>query len=220
MARSPSGFLNEDTNQFGPGTDLVVALLAVLLVLTAVTSKLYTAEKAQNAVSDSVKVVVAHPGKKPTRQPETPPGGDFHLASEAFLAGEFKVRPVTELNDPASTRARVSRIVADYRAQAFQYVFVIGHSNRIDARDAEDVTDGARRQRNWEYAGRRAALIAAMIAEEMDPGELDRLVVMTTGEFDMRNPAEPMSQENAWVEVVFGKNWKPPSRMPPPLPRQ
>jgi hypothetical protein len=67
-------------------------------------------------------------------------------------------------------------------------------------------------QRNWDYASRRAALIAALIQEQLTEEQRDRVVVTTTGEFDMRDPSNPLSQENAYVEVVFGRAWKPPSR--------
>jgi hypothetical protein len=33
--------LSDDTNQFGPGSDLMISLAAVLLVLTVITSQVY-----------------------------------------------------------------------------------------------------------------------------------------------------------------------------------
>jgi hypothetical protein len=55
-------------------------------------------------------------------------------------------------------------------------------------------------------------LIAGVLQEHLDAEELDHLVAVTTGEADLRVPEQPLSQENAWVEVMFGKEWKPPYR--------
>jgi hypothetical protein len=186
--------LSEDTNQFGPGTDLTISLLALLLVIALITSHLYRQEKTRN---DDL----AAEGE-----------GNFKLASDAFTAGDFYVRPVTRLVDPASTDARVSRIVRDYRGLhgKYPYIFVIGHSNQIDDRTAEDRSVAARQRRNLEHALRRAVLITALMAQHLDDQERDRLVAVSTGEADLRNPRRPLSQENAWVEVVFGKEWKSP----------
>lgn len=188
--KSISAYLNEDSNQFGPGTDLMVSLLAVLLVMTLVTSQLYSREKSKNEQVE----------------------GTFRVATESFLAGDFHSRPVTRLVDPGQTEERVRRIVQEYHAQEFGYIFVVGHSNSTDDPHAEDPSPRARKQRNFEYAGRRAALIASMLEEHLTHEERDRLVVLTTGELDMRNPSHPESMENAWVEVVFGRDWKLPAR--------
>ena len=55
----------------------------------------------------------------------------------------------------------------------------------------------------------------APLADRLRPEQRDNVVVMTTGEFDLRDPADPGSHENAWVEVVFGRSWKLPSRRTP-----
>lgn len=212
MSRSLHALVSEDSNQFGPGSDLIVSLLAVLLVLTLVTTHLYRSEKARRAdmqhVNDSLRSIPKPPVPKQSE------GGDFRLAKESFSAAEFQVHPVTGLVDPAATREQVRRIVAEYHSIShdFPFIFVVGHSSQIDALGAADRSVSARRQRNWEYAGRRAARIAEMIAADLDSTETDRLVVVTTGEFDLRNPTHPNSSANAWVEVVFGKDWKPPAR--------
>jgi hypothetical protein len=186
MSRSLGAFLNEDTNQFGPGTDLIVAMLALLLVTTTITSQLYHREKTR-ARSEN-----------------------FRLATESFAAASFLPMPVDRLKDPGDTRRQVSRLVADYRQQDYPYIFVIGHANQIPTRGRE-MSTLERQQRNLEYAGRRAVAIAKLLAEKLEPQERARLVVVTTGEFDLRDPARPNSLNNAWVEVVFGKEWKPPS---------
>jgi hypothetical protein len=212
--------LSDDTNQFGPGTDLMISLVAVLLVLTVITSHLYGREKTradtadtrygrEKARADGVQErYEREKGQWDARTTE----GTFRMSVESFPAGDFYARPVTRLVNPALTGERVRRIVDEYHGQTFPFIFVIGHSNSIDDPSAPDHGRAARLQRNWEYAGRRAALVAALIDPYLGDEERDRLVVMTTGELDQRDPAQPLSQENAWVEVVFGKEWKPPSR--------
>jgi hypothetical protein len=222
--RSLSTYVNEDTNQFGPGTDLVIALLAMLLVMTLVTSYLYKLEaahshelagkydeeKAKNARYERDKAAA----DAAARAAKAAEGGNFKLASASFPAADFLPNPVTRLVNPARTANTVREIVDEYqRSRAeFPYVFVIGHSNELDDPRAADRGRLARLQRNWDYASRRAVLIASLIQERLSPDERDRMVVTTTGEFDLRDPERPLSQENAWVEVVFGRAWKPPSR--------
>src|SRR5947207_1039580 len=115
------------------------------MVMTFITSYLYKQEKKR--VDDL-----------------TNDGGNFKLAADSFSAADFHVRPVTKLVDPGRTVDRVRRIVADYRANepGYPYLFVIGHSNQIDDPTAKDKSVSARRQRNWEYAARRATLIAGL----------------------------------------------------------
>lgn len=216
--------LSDDTNQFGPGTDLMISLVAILLVLTVVTSQLYGRQKlhAQRAadvharlrerfVRDSVALEAARRLLAEQAAAQQRAAGAFRVASESFPAADFHARPVTRLVNPQLTRDRVSRIVDEYHRQDFPFIFVIGHSNSLDNPTAADHSRAARLQRNWEYAHRRAALIAALIEQRLTDAERDRLVVMTTGELDMRDPSNPLSQANAWVEVVFGREWKPPS---------
>jgi hypothetical protein len=183
-------FLSEDSNQFGPGTDLIISLLAILLVMTLLIAHLYNQEVNNNQ------------------------GGNFQLASEFFPAGDFYLRPVTRHIDPQKTAQKVKMIVEDYKriSNEFKYIFIIGHSNQVDDPNAEDKSYMARLQRNWEYAGRRAGVIAALIQAHLTDEQKNRLVVITTGEFDLKVPSEPNSQENAYVEVIFGKDWKPPFR--------
>lgn len=104
-------FLSEDSNQFGPGTDLILSLLAVLLVITLISSYLYSQEKNKNDLNQRE-------------------GGNFKLASESFLAADFYTRPVTRLVDPQKTDLRVKKIARDYNQsqKEFPYIFIIGHS--------------------------------------------------------------------------------------------
>lgn len=193
--------LSDDTNQFGPGTDLTISLLAVLLVISLITSHLYRAE---------------HDRATRLQAEMDGPGGNFRLSSEFFTAADFHPRPVTRLVDPRKTRARVARIVRDYRQSAGEYpfIFVIGHSSTLDDPDAKDRSVNGRRRRNMEYALRRAALITSLLQEELHESEVERLIAASSGEFDLKKPSSPTSQENAWVEVVFGREWKVPGHAP------
>jgi len=188
--------LSEDTNQFGPGTDLTISLIALLLVIALITSHLYQQEKSRNDLHDAE-------GE-----------GTFKLASDAFTAGDFYPLPVTQLIDPAATDVRVRRIVEDYRQYAgkYPYIFVIGHSNQIDDLKAKDRSVSARRSRNLDHALRRAVVIAGLMQQHLSDDEREHLLAVSTGEADLRDPRKPRSQENAWVEVAFGKEWKIPSR--------
>lgn len=191
--------INDDTNQFGPGTDLMISLLAVLLVIALITSHLYRQQMNENA--------------RLHEEMREKDGGHFKLASEFFTAADFYPRPVTKLRDTGMTSARIARIVNDYRSgdEQFPYIFVIGHSSTLDDPSAADQSIAARRQRNLEYALRRAALIAGLMQQQLTDRENEHLVAVTTGELDLRVPSRPLSQENAWVEVVFGREWKIPS---------
>jgi len=222
--------LSDDTNQFGPGTDLTVSILAVMLVISLITSHLYTDEKSRRQLTerrnqdlvaktaalsravDDAKTAERARSAELTELKNPAPGGNFKLAAEFFTAADFHARPVTRVLDRRGTAARVARIVDDYRRSSaeYPYIFVIGHSSMLDDPDAADRRENARRSRNMEYALRRAALITAMMQEQLTAEENERLVAASTGEFDLRNPAEPLSQENAWVEVVFGREWKLP----------
>lgn len=208
--------LSDDTNQFGPGTDLTISLLAVMLVIALITSRLYEEQKAiTNTQAERMVWLETHQEKPaPPPPPKEQDGGHFRPASEFFTAADFHAYPVTRLVDRRGTNTRIENIVAEYRRlkHEYPYIFVIGHSNRLDDPRANDQRAPARQKRNLEYALRRAALISGLMQEELDADELDHLVAVTTGEADLRNPDEPLSQENAWVEVMFGKEWKPPYR--------
>ena len=194
-------FINEDTNQFWPGTDLIISLVAVLMVISLITGNLYSLEKARSRDQQKRLDALEH-------------GGNFRLSQQFFPAGDFQVKPVTQLTNPSESNGKVAAIVREYRAneQQFPFMFIVGHSSEVDDPNASDKTYGARLQRNWEYAGRRAAVIADLIQDNLGPSEKQRIIVMTTGEFDLRMPDRPYAQENAWVEVVFGREWKLPAQ--------
>lgn len=207
--------LNDDTNQFGPGSDLMISLAAVLMVLTVITTHQYGRQK-DRVEEEAARCATAEADRvrdstRYAAEAAAAAGGAFRVATESFPAADFHPRPVTRLVNAEQTGLRVDRIVEDYRRQDFPYIFVIGHSSAVDDPSAPDRSRGARLRRNWEYAGRRATLIAALIEEHLSAAERSRLVVMSAGEFDMRLPSDSLSQENAWVEVVFGKEWKLPS---------
>ena len=188
--------LADDTNQFGPGTDLTISLVALLLVITLITTFEYQKTRIEN---DLLR------GEQDSR---------FQLAHDSFSAADFKTWPVTELVNPAGTRARVARIADEYRSGKLRYpfIFVIGHSNLVDDPTARDRSTAARRARNMEFALRRATVIASLLQARLHDDEFERLVAVTSGEADLRDPRHPYASQNAWVEVVFGKEWKIPAK--------
>jgi hypothetical protein len=219
--RRLSEFITEDTNQFGPGTDLIVSLVAVLMVMTLIISNLYQIERRRSQSLgkekhdyESLQKLLEEQKK---RLETFERGGNFRLSGEFFPAGDFQFKPVTKLTDLEHTRMKVNEIVREYQtSQAqFPFIFVVGHSNQIDDPAAEDKTYGARLQRNWEYAGRRAGVIADLIQANLTAEQKEKIVVMSAGEFDLRAPADPFAEENAWVEVVFGRDWKLPAQKRP-----
>lgn len=220
--RRLSDFITEDTNQFGPGTDLVVSLAGVLLVMVLISSVLYRQEtKRADSAGESARELkletqrlqelLRQQGQKIKALER---GGNFKLAAQSFLAADFMMRPVTQLKDPAQAEGKIFSIVQEYQVvqSELPFIFVVGHSNHIDDPDALDQSYGARLQRNWEYAGRRAGVIASLLQEHLTAEQRERIVVVSTGEFDLKVPEDAFSIENAWVEVVFGKEWKLPAR--------
>jgi hypothetical protein len=188
-------FLSEDSNQYGPGTDLIISLLAVLLVMIFISSHM-------NA--QLVK----------ERDAQLANGGSFKPGPKAFEAADFRKNPYWELSDRADALKKVREIMRAYRESqdTYRFIFVVGHASSADAEDAADRSPTARMIRNWGYAGGRAAVVSSLLQEFLNaPGEKDKLVVCSTGEFDLKAPKSD-SDENAYVEVFFGKDWKPPVR--------
>lgn len=226
-------FISEDSNQFGPGTDLVIAMMGVLLVMILVSGQMYSRERRQNTDTrkhyaeeqrghEKLKLSYAELRSKYEelllkQQTTADAAGKFKLASHYFSAGSFHARPVDRLLDPAQSAEMVERIVQEYEGLSGEYpfIFVIGHSNQMDDPYAEEQGPAARLRRNWVYAARRAGVVAELIQSRLPPEQRERIVVVTTGEFDLKVPSEPLSQENAMVEVIFGKEWKPPARLTP-----
>lgn len=221
-----------DGDEFGPGTDLVVSLVAVLLIILVAGVTLYTqvekdlkdaraAISARDADIDNYKGNMALLELKLAQlksemddlMAKTESGGNFRMASERFTAGYFKTYPVGELVNPREAARHIDVILQEYRLwqDDFPFLFVIGHANEIDVRNPADPSISGRRQRNWYFAGKRAAVIARMLEERIGEAEKDRIVVASTGEFDMKTPLRPSSSENAFVEVVFARDWKLPA---------
>jgi hypothetical protein len=150
-------------------------------------------------------MVVFRPGEKPI-----PP---FQLAKEKFESGDFLSYPVESFANPAETSKRLDSIALEHKQieSTYPYIFVVGHANSKDDPTAVDKTEPARLERNWNFAGRRAALIAKEIQKRLTELQREKIVLVSAGEFDKQDPANPLGQENAWVEVVFGRDWKPPS---------
>jgi len=181
-------YLSEDSNQYGPGTDLMVSLMALLLVMTFINGALYKLEQGD--------------------------GRDrFKLANKSFDAGDFLPKPFRKFVDEPAAMAKIKAIALEYQTvkENYPYIFVIGHSSEIDIPNPDDPSDPAKWVRNWDFAGERAVLISKFLQKELDKQDHDKLVVVSTGEFDKKDPT-PGSQANARVEVVFGNDWKPPSR--------
>lgn len=182
--RDLSKLASDDGDMFGPGSDLVISLFAVLLIVIAIGGKLYQENEEAK----------------------------FKTSGISFSAGMFKLNPVTEPLNPKETKKLVGEIFQEYEQVKSQYpfVFIIGHSNEIDDPQASDKSLRKRLERNWVFAGRRAAVIAGLLQEFLPDSAKNKMVVVSTGEFDMKIPQEPTSQENSVVEVVFGKEWKLP----------
>lgn len=217
-----SDLVAEDSNQFGPGTDLLISVMAVLLVMIFISGHLYTSASKENrsykqayeterARAESLKSQLEDEKRKNAASER---GGSFTTSSVSFSAADFYTRPVTRLVDTLRAQQMVSTIVGEYESvqNEFPFIFVIGHANQIDDPSALDKSESARMERNWDYAGRRAGLIARLIQEHLTPDQKERIVVVSAGEMDMRAPQQPDSPDNAWVEVVFGKEWKLPTR--------
>ena len=184
-------FLSEDSNQYGPGTDLMVSLMSILLVITFINGFLY-------------------------KQATDKAGQDhFRIAKNSFDAGDFEIKPVLKFKDEQAAIEKIEAIAREYESLKGQwpYIFVIGHATEHNVLHPEDNSDPARWERNWNFAGERAARVSRLLQEKLKPEDRDNLLVISTGEFDKRDPV-PKSLENAWVEVVFGSEWKPKAGTP------
>jgi hypothetical protein len=211
--------INEDSNQFGPGTDLIICLLALLMIFVVIVSYLYGNEKRINAessadldncrktvekVSDELKGCKDDSEKLRKR-------GEFKPAGEFLVAGTFEQNPYYKLKDPEMTEIQVQSIVEKYNALSgeYPYIFVIGHANEVGLEGKPDLTYEERLRYNWEFAGVRSAVIANLIQKHLSEEEKNKIIIVSTGEFDLKIPDAPESSENAFVEVFFGNEWKP-----------
>jgi len=181
-------FLSEDSNQYGPGTDLMVSLMSILLVITFINGFLY---------------------KQATEKTNEDP---FMVAKISFDTGNFQRRPYRAFTDEHAAREKIKEIARQYEnvKGQYPYIFVIGHASDADVPNPEDPSPPAKWERNWNFAGERAALVSRFLQDELNLEDRDKLVVVSAGEFDQKDPnAPPESQVNALVRVVFGSKWNP-----------
>ena len=174
----------EDSNQFGPGTDLLISVMAVLLVMIFISGHLYTssikdirsykqAYEAEHSRAEAQKSQLEAEKKKNL---EVEGGGNFTTSSVSFPAADFFTRPVTRLVDPLRAQQMVNTIAAEYESvhNEFPFIFVIGHASTVDDPLALDKSESARMERNWEYAGRRAGLIARLVQDHLAADRKER----------------------------------------------
>ena len=138
--------------------------------------------------------------------------GRFKTAKNSFDAGEFEIKPVLKFKNEQDALEKIKAIALEYESLKGQwpYILVIGHATEHDVPHPEDNSNQARWERNWNFAGERAARVSRLLQDNLKPEDRDNLVVVSTGEFDKRDPA-PDSLANARVEVVFSAEWKPKS---------
>ena len=147
--------------------------------------------------------------------------GTFQISGICFEAASFMSIPTTRFVDIKKAKNKINKIVDKYLVyrDKYEYIFVIGHANKSDDPTAVDKSDSARIERNYIYAAKRAALVSKMIGNCLQEKNTTRytiknldkiLVIVSTGEYDLKNTEKPFSKENAFVEVIFGKTWKLP----------
>jgi hypothetical protein len=211
--------INEDSNQFGPGTDLIICLLALLMVFVVIVSYLYGNEKKINtrtvAAIGNCKGAVGALGTEledcRKKIENLKNRGEFKPAGEFLVAGTFKQNPYYELQDPQMTENEVQSIMEKYDSLSAEYpfIFVIGHANVVGLAGKPNLTYEERLKYNWEFAGVRSAVIANLIQKHLSEEEKNKIIIVSTGEFDLKISEDPESSENAFVEVFFGNEWKP-----------
>ncbi len=215
--------INEDSNQFGPGTDLIICLLAILMVMVMIVSFLYTTEKKSNEES---KQIIANSNQIIANSNQTIANLEKRLGDEK-AEGKFKLdvarfddatfeqqKDTNKLTNPEKTKNEISHVIEKYKElnEQFPFIFVIGHANTM-GKFGEDLSDEERLVFNWGVAGERSAVIANLLQNELMeslfPKESrNNIIIVSTGEFDLKDEENPTSAENAFVEVIFGKEWK------------
>lgn len=207
--------INEDSNQFGPGTDLTICLLALLMVFVMIVSYLYGNEKnkvqkLETAVKELTDKNTTLNDKNIGLKKELEKGGKFEHAGEFNGVGTFEPKPFWKLKDPAGTEEKVLEIIEKYNTlkDKFPFIFVIGHSSTVGLAGKPNLPEEERIQYNWEFARSRSIVIANLIQKNISEDEKNNIVVISTGEFDLKNPEYPTNEENAYVEVLFGNEWK------------
>jgi len=211
--------INDDSNQFGPGTDLIICLLALLMVFVMIVSYLYGNEKkiSKTMKSEYADLANSYNGlrteisdcRKINENLER--RGEFKPAGEFLVAGTFKQNPYYDLQDPEATENEVELIAEKYKNSSSEYpfIFIIGHANEVGLAGRPDLSTEERLKYNWQFASARSAVIANLLQRHLSPAEKNKIIIVSTGEFDLRNPEEPESEENAFVEVFFGNEWNP-----------
>jgi len=213
--------INEDSNQFGPGTDLIICLLALLMIFVTIVSYLYGNEKKSNnqekskvgELTNSVRRLEGEVELYKKKSDALERRGEFKPAGEFLVAGTFKQNPYYELQDPPATEIEIQNIVEKYKNSSSEYpfIFVIGHANEVGLAGKPYLSYEERLKYNWEFAGARSAVIANLIQNHLSEEEKNRIIIVSTGEFDLKLPETPDAPENAFVEVFFGNEWKPQS---------
>lgn len=207
MSRS---LINEDSNQFGPGTDLVICLLALLMIMVMIVSFLYNSAKKdikqlETKLGEKKEELVKLKNELGKNEDE----GKFKLDIARFDNATFKQKPSKELTNPVETENQVSEIINKYSelSEEYPFIFVIGHANQA-SKIGEVLTYEERLEFNWGIAGERAAVIANQLQKHLIPEQRKRIIIISTGELDLKNSDDTKALENAFVEVIFGKEWK------------
>jgi hypothetical protein len=208
--------INEDSNQFGPGTDLITCLLALLMVFVMIVAYLYGNEKKtlvgeRANAANLANQVNSLKSQNDTLGKQLEKRGEFKAAGEFRVAGTFLPKPYYALRDPEATEAEIEKIVQKYDDLSgdYPYIFVIGHANEAGIEGQPDLPYEELLKYNWGFAGVRSSVIANLLHNHLPEAAKDKIVIVSTGQFDLRVPAEPLAPENASVEVFFGSEWKP-----------
>lgn len=220
--RSIQSLSTENQDPFGPGVDLIISLVAILMLIFTFAMQSYIKQLEQ--INDLTSTIEREKAKNDTLSISLfdiskelgdlkSQGGHFKVANDYFSAGHFKTNPVTDFTNEEQTRKLVEKIILEYRQlkHQFPFIFIIGHANYIEISSIEKRKYKSRAEANWVYAGRRAARIADLLTQHLTFEEKENVIILSTGEFDMKNPNDPTSEVNAWVEIVFGKEWKLPA---------
>jgi hypothetical protein len=211
--------INEDSNQFGPGTDLITCLLALLMVFVMIVAYLYgnekktvVSERANAArLGDQVNLCKRTIEDLRIEVEQQQKRGEFKHAGEFLMAGTFKQMPYHELENPAATEAEIESIAKQYESSSseYPYIFVIGHANEAGIEGKPNLPYEELLRYNWGFAGVRSSVIANLLRNHLSEDAKNRIVIVSTGQLDLRRPDNPTAPENAFVEVFFGNEWKP-----------
>ena len=208
--------INEDSNQFGPGTDLIICLLAILMVMVMIVSFLYSSEKKSNENSNQIiansNQIIAN---LEHRLGDEKTEGKFKLDVARFDDATFEQKQDTnKLTNPEKTKNEISQVIEKYKElnEQFPFIFVIGHANTM-GKLGEDLSYEERLEFNWGVAGERSAVIANLLQNELMETQFPKesrnnIIIVSTGEFDLKEEDNTTSPKNAFVEVIFGKEWK------------